>query len=136
MIKSEKGDPPDGREPAVGEWIWRDYLASNPAAVVGFYSDLVGMTVVATSTGTAEVTSGVLEVNGKKRAGMVKTDSANIRPNWLPQVRVENAAAALEKAKSLGGTVVFAPGENIRKGSVAVVTDPRGAALGLQQYPF
>ncbi len=136
LIKSENGDPPDGREPSSGEWIWRDYLASNPAAVIGFYSGLVGMTTVATSTVTGDVTSGVLEVAGKKRAGMAKIDSPNIRPNWLPHVRVENTAAAFEKAKYLGGGVVFAPHENMRKGSVAVVTDPRGAAIALQQYPF
>lgn len=42
----------------------------------------------------------------------------------------------LERVVSLGGKVILAPSEDIRKGSVALIADPSGAAVALQRWPM
>jgi predicted enzyme related to lactoylglutathione lyase len=49
---------------------------------------------------------------------------------------VSDAQSATEKVKSLGGSVILEPSEEVRAGSVAVVVDPAGAGFVLQKYPF
>ena len=40
------------------------------------------------------------------------------------------------RAVSLGGKLVIEPRADVRKGTLAVVTDPTGAALALQKWPL
>ena len=65
--------------------------------------------------------------------GMVKHPVPAAPSQWLPYVEVDDVAAAIAKAKSLGATVckdVTAIGEY---GWYGVITDPSGASLGLHQ---
>ena len=59
-----------------------------------------------------------------------------VQPNWLPYVRVEDPAALAAKAVTLGGRVVIEPRADVRKGTLAVIVDPTGAALALQKWPL
>ena len=52
---------------------------------------------------------------------------------WLPYVLVDDIVAATAKAKSLGATVVRDVMEVMGAGSLSVIIDPTGAALGLWQ---
>jgi predicted enzyme related to lactoylglutathione lyase len=52
---------------------------------------------------------------------------------WLPYVLVDDIVAATAKAKSLGATVVQDVMEVMGEGSLSVIIDPTGAALGLWQ---
>jgi hypothetical protein len=49
---------------------------------------------------------------------------------------VEDPAAFAAKALSLGGKVVIEPRADVRKGTLAIVNDPTGAALALQKWPL
>jgi len=131
LIYSESGDPPDGRTPRANEWLWVDYLASNLDSARAFYADLIGFE-------TREVAPRywVFTKGGVERAGMVRTPSPEVSSNWLPYVLVSDAARAAGEAERLGGRVILAPREEIRAGSTAIVSDPTGAALALQRYPF
>ncbi len=131
LIHSESGDPPDGRAPRSHEWLWVDYLASSPDSARAFYADLIGFE-------TREVAPRywVFTRGGAERAGMVHTPSPEVSSNWLPYVLVSDAARAAGEAERLGGRVIMAPREDIRSGSTAIVSDPTGAALALQRYPY
>lgn len=131
LIYSESGDPPDGRAPRAHEWLWVDYLASSVDSARAFYADLIGFE-------TREVASRywVFTKGGVERAGMVRTPSPEVSSNWLPYVLVSDAAQAAGTAERLGGRVILAPREEIRAGSTAIVSDPTGAALALQRYPY
>ncbi len=74
----------------------------------------------------------------RSRAGLLQLppELEGVQPNWLPYVRVEDPAALAAKVLSLGGTVVIAPRAEIRNGTLAIVTDPTGAALALQKWPI
>ena len=135
LLRSEKGDPPDGREPALNRWMWVDYVANDPARASAFYSEIFGY--------KAEVTDKVgnreyyLFKQGERlRAGMFQNPWPNVRPNWLPYVRVSDPAGLVEKTKQLGGTVVVEPRSDLRNGTTAVVLDPTGAGVVLQQFSF
>ena len=78
----------------------------------------------------------MLGQGGKNSAGIYVMPWKDLNSTWLPYVRVADAGAAAEKAKSLGGRVVLAPRADIRDGSLAIVVDPTGAALALQKFPF
>jgi hypothetical protein len=134
LVRSESGDPADGREPKVGEWIWRDYVATNPDSAAAFYGSLVGYK--ATAVEGAPIDYRIFDAGGMKRAGIVKNPWTNVHSNWLPSVRVADAVATADKAKSLGAEIVLAPRSDVRNSSFAIVTDPRNAAVALQRYPF
>ena len=52
---------------------------------------------------------------------------------WLAYVLVDDIAAATKKAKSLGATVMKDVTEVMGMGSLSILIDPTGAALGLWQ---
>jgi hypothetical protein len=59
-----------------------------------------------------------------------------MRPAWLPYVMVTDPAGLAERARALGGTVLFEPRADVRKGTLAIVADPSGAPLALQKWPI
>jgi predicted enzyme related to lactoylglutathione lyase len=135
LVRSASGDPADGAEPAVHDWLWREYITSRPKDAAAFYGALAGYEA------KAEAHAGlddywVFWSGGKGRAGMVAAPDLGRKSMWLPYVRVADAVAAADRARSLGGSVVLAPTPEIRDGNAAVIRDPRGALLALQKYPF
>jgi predicted enzyme related to lactoylglutathione lyase len=57
-----------------------------------------------------------------------------VQPNWLPAIRVADLNAMVARAVSLGGRVILAPRPDMRNGTIAIIGDPTGAALTLQQW--
>ncbi len=135
LLRSASGDPADGVEPRVGEFLWREYVSQDPEKAWTFYRRLVSWETrkEPTSPGVDywSVVSG-----GKPRAGAFRSPWAGVQPNWLPYVRVEDPVALSNRAKSLGGTIVLATHSDVRNGTTAIVTDPQGGAIALQKYPY
>ncbi len=131
LIRSENGDPADGREPQIGEFLWRDYVAGDVESAFAFYRQVAGYDHREHKPGYELFVAG-----GKERAGVFKSPWPKVTPNWLPYVRVADAATAVAKARSLGGEIIFEPQPDVRNASTAIVADPTGAALALQKYPF
>lgn len=52
---------------------------------------------------------------------------------WLAYVQVDDVAAATQKAKSLGGTIIRDATEIPGVGSFSIISDPTGAVLALFQ---
>ena len=115
--------------------MWIDYVANDPDEAFAFMADTFGWKHEVHHQ-TDDGTYYVFRQGDKPRAGLFKNPWPNVRPNWLPYVRVADAQAATEKVKSLGGTVILEPSDDVRAGSVAVVLDPSGAGFVLQKYPF
>ncbi len=134
LVRSLTGDPADGKEPAVGRWIWSDYVATNVETAAHFYGDLVGYKATELEAANSK-DYWMLEGSGRRRAGMFRAPEG-VGANWLPYLRVDNAGAAMQKAKELGAQVLLEPNPDIRNGSSAVIRDPNGAVLVLQHYPF
>jgi len=59
----------------------------------------------------------------------------DVRSHWLPYVRVADPESLAARVEELGGTILLAPGDAVRKGSVAIVLDPSGAPVAFQKWP-
>ena len=65
--------------------------------------------------------------------GMLKHPVPGAPSTWLAYVLVDDIAAATNKARSLGATVMRDVTEVMGMGSLSIIIDPTGAALGLWQ---
>lgn len=134
LVKAAKGDPPDAPA-AEGTFLWTEYVAQDAETAMVFYRDAVGYEAKRMEAGV-DIPYWVLAKGGVNRAGLYLTPWKEVKSNWLPYIRVADASAAAAKAKALGGRVVLEPKANVRNGSLAIVIDPTGAAIALQQWPF
>ena len=65
--------------------------------------------------------------------GMLKHPVPGAPSTWLAYVLVDDIAAATKKARSLGANVMTDVTEVMGMGSLSIIIDPTGAALGLWQ---
>jgi predicted enzyme related to lactoylglutathione lyase len=125
------GDPDDATTaPGLGRVIWTELLASDPQAEARFYGDVVGYEPSTIARRGGQYT--FLARDGTNRSGIVKnpTDAA---PVWLTYFGVDDPVAAEGRVTALGGAVVVRASQQLREGSMAVVTDPTGALLVVQK---
>jgi predicted enzyme related to lactoylglutathione lyase len=128
------GDPADEASPQEGRFFWMEYFAREPEAALSFYTALLGYK----SEETERLAGHVYRVlrNERPRAGLLEVPQPGMRPAWLPYVMVKDPAGLAARVESLGGTVLFAPRADVRKGTLAVVADPSGAPIALQKWPI
>jgi predicted enzyme related to lactoylglutathione lyase len=128
--------PLGGPSALVGSFLWRDCFAKDVELARTFYSNLVGLAATQQQRPDSLVQYILTRTGPGPVAGVVPIGGRPIKPNWLPYVRVNDPAAVAARAEQLGGRVIVRPSPEIRKGSVAVIVDPSGAAIALQKWPF
>ena len=131
VLAAEAGDPPDT---AVndGELFWLDLFARDAAKEGAFYKALAGYQVeVGEVAGRART---LLSTRGIARAGIARLPAGADRPAWLPYILVDDVAAALDRARTAGGTVVMPPSAARLDGNVAVIADPEGGLIGIVNW--
>jgi predicted enzyme related to lactoylglutathione lyase len=134
LIRAKNGDPPDV-DLAVGKWMWNELWTTDVDAAITFYKTLVGLKHETIDLSMGD-TYHQLKQAGRTRAGVVPIPWEDVNPNWLPYVAVSDISATIALAKTLGGTVVIEPDDTISDDSVAVIVDPSGAALAIQNLPL
>ena len=118
------------REP--GAFTWTELNTRDVAGSKAFYEAVFGWSAV-TSGEDGPMPYTEFKVADESVAGcMTMTDDvpADVPPYWMPYVEVADADAALEKATSLGASVVV-PAMDFPGGRFAIVSDPQGAMVGL-----
>jgi len=75
----------------------------------------------------------MIKIGDGPGGGMMKHPVPGAPSAWLAYVNVDDVAAATQKAKSLGATVMMDKTEVPGMGWFSVILDPTGAALGLWQ---
>jgi predicted enzyme related to lactoylglutathione lyase len=70
---------------------------------------------------------------GVERAGILRNPTVDWPPVWLTSFGVADPAAAAARAEALGGKVLLRPSPEVREGTMAIVADPSGALVVLQQ---
>ena len=65
--------------------------------------------------------------------GIMKNPVPDAPSYWLSYILVDDVAASLEKAKSLGGVVLQDKMDIPDYGSLGVIQDPTGAVFGMWQ---
>jgi predicted enzyme related to lactoylglutathione lyase len=97
-----------------------------------FYGKLFGWKLddVPMGSGSTYTMIGVGEGTG---GGMQAHPVKGAPSGWLAYVTVDDLKASTEKARQLGAKVMQEPIEVMGMGSLSVIIDPTGAALGLWQ---
>jgi hypothetical protein len=124
LVRSAVGDPPDGLPPH-GRFLWRELWVHDPDPAIGFYVDLVGYQQDIIRF--REHRYRVLKRDGVPRGGVMQAPP-DVKPQWLPYVRVEDAEATARRAEELGARVVM------QDEDAAILVDPTGAPFGVQRW--
>ena len=66
-------------------------------------------------------------------AGMAKNPVTNQSSQWVPYLKVNSPAAIVTATKEAGGEVILSPTPSIRNGKLAIIQDPHGALIAVQQ---
>ena len=121
----------DQEKQPIGSIGWRDLTVENAPALRDFYTAVVGWSVEEASMG--DYSDYVMkDANGKAVGGVchARETNADLPPQWLVYVVVENLEKSLDETMKRGGDVV-APPRGLMGGKMAVVKDPAGAVIAL-----
>jgi uncharacterized protein len=120
--------PPPAEMPPPGAFCWETLVTPDPAAAAAFYGKVIGF-----RTGKTPDGKGTTLTVGD----MMVADLQAARPGgpsyWATYVHVEGAEVSRDRAAQLGAKVLVPRVDVPEVGTVAVIADPSGAALGLFQ---
>ncbi len=135
MSDDASADQPNQPDQRPGRIGWQDLTVDNAEVVRDFYSEVVGWQTMPLDMGgyddyvmlSPDGPNGVAGVAGVCHARGV---NANIPPQWLVYINVENLDASVKSVLALGGEIVDGPRE-MGEGRFCVIRDPAGAVCGL-----
>ena len=121
---------------APGMFCWIELMTSDQSAAKTFYTSLFGWTAEDNPMGPGFFYT-IFRLQGKQIGGgyalMPDQVAANVPPNWLVYVAVDDAAAIADKAKGLGAKVIAPPIDVMELGRMAILQDPTGAVFAIWQ---
>jgi predicted enzyme related to lactoylglutathione lyase len=119
-------------ETPIGSPCWVDLYTSDPERSQAFYNQLFGWTCEA----AGEEYGGYFNFSkdGVQVAGGMRNDGESGAPDhWSVYLASANAEATVEAAAARGGAVIVPAMPVMELGSMAVVSDPGGDAIGIWQ---
>lgn len=121
------------KKQTIGSIGWRDLTVENAEDVRDFYAAVAGWSVHDVDMGGYNDFT-MLDRDGAPAGGVchARGTNADIPPQWLMYVVVENLEASLDATLKRGGDIV-APARGLMGGKMAVVKDPAGAVIALWQ---
>ncbi|PRZ29505.1 hypothetical protein CLV47_13314 [Antricoccus suffuscus] len=122
----------DASTSPVGAPCWIDLFSSDPDRAQDFYGTLFGWT----GQSAGEDYGGYVNFtkDGKQIAGMMKNDGSGGQPDgWTIYLSTPDAESTAQAAASAGGQIVVPVMVVPDQGSMAVVVDAGGAAVGIWQ---
>jgi predicted enzyme related to lactoylglutathione lyase len=132
VVKSKNGDPSDFAGD-LNEWAWIDLWSNDVEKAATFYRDALGYETVPVTQ--ERLSEGVhLVAGGYLRAGIMQKRDPRTSSTWLPYLRVADVSAAVARARTAGGRVLFEP-KSVGDNEVAIVADPTGAPVGIVRIP-
>jgi predicted enzyme related to lactoylglutathione lyase len=110
-----------------GTFTWSELITPDTAKAAAFYNALLGW---GTATQGGENPYTEFQLDGQTIAGGMNPPMPGIPPMWGIYFAVADTDATVEKAKSLGGSVIAEP-MDIEPGRFAVLADPQGAMFSV-----
>jgi predicted enzyme related to lactoylglutathione lyase len=126
----------DAGESKVGSIGWRDLTVENAETLRDFYENVVGWESQRESMGDYDDFSMIAPGTGEPVAGIchARESNADLPPQWLVYIVVENVEASAARCIDLGGELVAGP-RPLMGGRFCVIRDPAGAVCALYQPP-
>ncbi len=106
---------------------WNELSTPDPAGALRFYTELFGWTTEKFPMPQGDYTMHADRTFG----GVMASAQPGVPPHWLNYVSVTDIQTTVDRATSLGATVVAGPMNIGEAGKVAVFQDPQGAMIGL-----
>jgi predicted enzyme related to lactoylglutathione lyase len=118
----------------IGTVVWRDLTVEDADGVRDFYAEVVGWDVKPHPMGEYDDYEMVAKGTGETVAGVchARGSNANVPPQWLVYVLVEDVAQSAAHCEAHGGKVLDGPRPMGEK-PFCVVQDPAGAVLALME---
>lgn len=115
-----------------GHFYWNELMTRDAERVKDFYGQSIGWTFEAMAMdggqtywvakrGDAPV-GGIFTMSGP--------DFEGVPEHWLPYLAVDDIDAAVDKARTAGGTIVRPPWDVPGVGRIAMIREPGGAMIG------
>lgn len=130
LISTVNGDPAALKQ-RNDHWLWQEVWSDDPAASQAFYRQIGQYQAGEKQLG--EHNYPFLRVGNDAAFGFVKKPDPQIGNTWVSYIKVDNVQQAVARVTAAGGNILMAPSEDIRQGTVAIVSDPAGAGLVLQE---
>ena len=113
---------------------WNELYTHDTEAAARFYADVFGWTATGNPVGPegqiyTEFKAGDNQVGGMLQ---IRPEWGEVPPNWSVYFCVDDCAASLEKAQSMGAEVVV-PVMDVARVRCCFIKDPQGIYLGLVQ---
>ena len=119
---------------APGTFCWPELTTTDQAGAEKYYSELFGWQTVKNPMGPdAHYTIFMKGDHSVSAAAQQGPEQKGMPSHWLSYASTASVDASIEKAKSLGGTVIAGPFDVMEHGRMAVLADPTGAAFALWQ---
>jgi hypothetical protein len=121
------GPPPSGLPPE-GTFCWETLVTPDLPGAIAFYGEVIGV-----GTGKTPDGQGTVFTSGDAPVADLQPARPGSPSYWATYVAVADAMASRDRAVRLGGRVLVPRIDVPKVGTVAVIADPGGAALGLFQ---
>ncbi len=135
LLQSAVGDPTPPDVVPFGEWLWNELWTTDPQKMARLYADIFDYELEKAFPGTADPYV-ILTKGSRFLAGIHPLPSGNVRPHWVPFIRVESVPETVAMARELGATVMIESQPDIRDGKVALLLAPTGEPFIVQEYEF
>ncbi len=133
LLRATGGDPSTTAEYGAGEFLWTELWTRDAAAAVSFYEAVLGYDSEFTGDETRRYF--VMSRGGQPHAGIGQLPPVDANPAWLPYVAVGSVREIVGRVPELGGEVILPP-EAVRRGSAALIADPAGGIIAVQEWPL
>jgi len=133
LIQTRDGDPPEV-SPKNGDWLWQEAWVSDLEGAKAYYPQVLGFVLGTQKIGSESYQ--YFRMAESARAGVLVKPDPTLGNAWVSYVRVADIKAVVARATELGGRVLFAPDPGVRRGSLAILADPGGAGIVVQQWPM
>lgn len=122
--------PPDS---AWNRWLGAELWTADVPAMMEFYATLFGydMTIVPLDDGEDIA---FLRKDAAWVATITHIPWTSVRSEWIPFLLVSDVEATCAKVLEAGGQVLVQPEKGERIGYIAIIADPMGAVMGIQQH--
>jgi len=115
-----------------GSISWADLTTLNADSVRDFYAEVIGWSVEAVDMGEYSDYTMCRPADGGPVAGVchARGVNADLPPQWLIYVNVDDADQAADRCRECGGTVMVPP-RSMGAYRISVIQDPAGAVLAV-----
>lgn len=133
ILDSVAGDPA-GRQVRTGDWLWNELWTTDVQGALGFYQNLCK--TAAQQVGEPAALEYWVLIGDEEAylGGIAQMPFENMKPSWVPVVRVDDVARVAEQVPLLGGEVVVTPDHPLSGESIALIRDPVGGIFMVEAW--